>query len=98
MIIITKNSSVMLIVDLIFIDSNTINLNSNTKQAKILKILIIVDFIGFFNKKLIFKTLTQYINFFCVREIINCVRDLKKFKLFLKNKKIKHMFKKCLFY
>ena len=29
-----------------------------------------------FNKKLIFKTLTQNIIFDCVREIENCVRDL----------------------
>ena len=77
-IIIIVNFNQIFIFDLIFNNSNTNNLNSNTKQRVNQKILIIVDFIGFFNKKKIFKTLTQNIIFDCVREIENCVRDLLK--------------------
>ena len=74
---------VIFIIDLLFNHSNTNNSNSNTKWSINKKILIIVDFIGFFNKKLIFKTLTQNVIFDCVREIENCVRDLLKLTLII---------------
>ena len=56
--------------------SNTNILNSNTKLKTNWNIAIFVNFTSFLKK--IYKnwTLTQNIIYTCVREIVNCVRDL----------------------